>query len=103
MVQPDFVACQQVDSFTERSAKMYGHAIDVMQALAGVAGPSILQYWQDAAVVKGNPQNTFSFDRPHVRIDYAFLLKNTHWKVTDVQVLPYSCSDHMPVLFTIEL
>ncbi|RFM27010.1 endonuclease/exonuclease/phosphatase family protein [Deminuibacter soli] len=208
-LKPDFVACQEVDSATERSAKIYGKPVDIMQELAkqtgmkgyfgkamnyggggygegvltkyasdkptvvqlpnpsggepraliyvqhqladgrtlyfggthlchqfapnreaqvqtitstlgNAAGPAILcgdfniapegnayelmlQHWLDAAVVKGDAQNTFSFDKPHVRIDYAFLSKNAQWKVTGVEVLPYKYSDHMPVLFTIEL
>lgn len=76
---------------------------DFNTAPSGEVCELILQHWQDAAVVNGNPRNTFSFDKPHVRIDYAFLSSNARWKVTDVQVLPYHYSDHMPVLFTIEL
>lgn len=59
--------------------------------------------WDDAAVVKGDPQLTFSADDPRFRIDYAWLKKGYQWKVTDVQVLPYSYSDHKPVLITLEI
>ncbi|MFT3747588.1 MAG: endonuclease/exonuclease/phosphatase family protein [Agriterribacter sp.] len=59
--------------------------------------------WYDAAVVKGDPQLTFSADNPRVRIDYGWLKKGHTFKVLDVQVLPYSYSDHKPVLITLEI
>ncbi|WP_153799314.1 endonuclease/exonuclease/phosphatase family protein [Foetidibacter luteolus] len=207
-LQPDFVACQEVDSATGRVAKIYGQRIDLMQELAKKTGmygyfgkamdfdgggygeglltknpvtastvvlpnpsggePRALLYahytlpggrvillggthlcheheankvaqvaainkvmgssaypsvvcgdfnftsgsrpyqlmakaWFDAADVKGNPQNSFSYKKPAVRIDYAFLSKPHSWKVVDVQVIPVSYSDHMPVLFTLQL
>lgn len=59
--------------------------------------------WEDAAVLKGDPQHTFSADTPRVRIDYAWLKKGTKWKVTGVEVLPVKISDHKPVLITLEI
>ena len=59
--------------------------------------------WEDAAVLKGDPQNTFSASNPRVRIDYAWLKKGAKWKVTDVEVLPVKISDHKPVLVTLEI
>lgn len=59
--------------------------------------------WEDAAVLKGNPENTFSSQKPFIRIDYAWLKKGFKWKVIDMQVLPYDYSDHKPVLITLEI
>ncbi len=59
--------------------------------------------WEDAAVLKGNPENTFSSQKPFIRIDYAWLKKGFKWKVIDVQVLPFAYSDHKPVLITLEI
>ncbi|PVD53645.1 endonuclease [Terrimonas sp.] len=59
--------------------------------------------WNDAAILKGDPQLTFSVDNPKVRIDYAWLKKGHTFKVVDVQVLPYDYSDHKPVLITLEI
>jgi endonuclease/exonuclease/phosphatase family metal-dependent hydrolase len=59
--------------------------------------------WKDVAVIKGNPQNTFSSDKPGKRIDYAFVSKTAAWKIVDVEIFPVDYSDHMPVLFTLEL
>jgi endonuclease/exonuclease/phosphatase family metal-dependent hydrolase len=207
-LQPDFVACQEVDSATGRSAGVFGRRVNLMQELAGKTGmtgyfgkamdydgggygegllsrhpgkttlvplpspsggeprallylqavlpggkqvlfggthlchqfsnnrlaqvgqinkalgnaglPAIVcgdfnatpsdtaygqmrQQWLDAATAGGQPQNTFSFDRPKSRIDYAFLSKNARWKVKKATVLPVGYSDHMPVLFELEL
>lgn len=65
--------------------------------------PIMLKQWKDAAVIKGDPQNTFSSDKPGKRIDYAFVSKTATWKIVDVEVFPVNYSDHMPVLFVIEL
>ena len=59
--------------------------------------------FNDAAVVKGDPQNTISFENPRARIDYIFLSKKHNWTVKDVKVIPANASDHMPVLVTLEL
>ncbi len=63
----------------------------------------MLKYWVDAASIRKNPANTFSFKDPAKRIDYAFITKRGNWKITNVQVFPVNYSDHMPVLFTFEL
>ena len=59
--------------------------------------------WDDAAVLKGNPAFTSSSDNPQRRIDYGMLKKGIIWKVIDVQVLPYTFSDHKPVLITLAI
>lgn len=61
------------------------------------------KYWIDAASVRKNPPNTFSFKDPAKRIDYAFVTKRGNWKIINVQVFPVNYSDHMPVLFIFEL
>ncbi|MCC6287928.1 MAG: endonuclease/exonuclease/phosphatase family protein [Chitinophagaceae bacterium] len=63
----------------------------------------LLTMWDDAAVVKGDPQLTFSADNPKVRIDYGWLKKGHKCKVVNVEVLPYNYSDHKPVLITLEI
>lgn len=60
-------------------------------------------HWLDAAEKKGNPDLTFSADKPEIRIDYIWLNKNARWRVTDIQVLSYEYSDHKPVLAIIEI
>mgnify|MGYP003492956095 FL=1 len=37
-VQPDFVACQEVDSATGRSARLYGKRTDLIKELAAKTG-----------------------------------------------------------------
>lgn len=206
--QPDFVLCQEVDSATGRSAKLYGKRIDIMKELGiktgmhgyfgkamdfdsggygegllsksplhtevvllpspaggeprsliyantrlvngqniiiggthlchefnenrvaqaealnniyrGLLIPSIvcgdfnfensespyqvmMQYWKDAAGLRLNPQNTFSSKEPKKRIDYAFVTKRGNWKVVNMEVVPVTYSDHLPVLITFEL
>lgn len=207
-VQPDFVACQEVDSATGRSASLYGKRTDLIKELAGKTGmygyfgkamdydsggygegllsknplhaqvallpspaggeprsliyantrlmngqniiiggthlchehkenrlaqaesinniyrgllvPSIvcgdfnfenseppyqvmMQYWKDAAGLRLNPQNTFSSKEPKKRIDYAFVTKRGNWKVVNMETVPVTYSDHLPVLITFEL
>jgi len=207
-IQPDFVACQEVDSATGRSARLYGKKTDLMKELAAKTGmhgyfgksmdydsggygggllsknaldvkvallpspaggeprsliyantrlingqniiiggthlchefnenraaqvesinnlyrsllvPSIvcgdfnfessdslyqamLQYWRDAASVRTIPPNTFSSKEPQKRIDYAFVTKRGNWRIINAEVFPVKYSDHMPVLFTLEL
>ncbi len=63
----------------------------------------MMKNWSDAAVLKGNPQNTYSVKKPEKRIDYAFLSKNSGWKVIDIKIFPVDYSDHLPVLFILEL
>lgn len=63
----------------------------------------MLQYWKDAAIVRKNPPNTFSFKDPTKRIDYTFVTKRGNWKIVNVEVFPVNYSDHMPVLATLEL
>ncbi len=59
--------------------------------------------FDDAAKVKGNPENTIPFHAPAQRIDYIFLSKNTSWRIKDVEVIKNNASDHMPVLVTLTL
>jgi endonuclease/exonuclease/phosphatase family metal-dependent hydrolase len=59
--------------------------------------------FNDAADIKGDPQNTIPFENPRARIDYIFLSKKHDWTVKDVKVIRVNASDHMPVLVTLEL
>lgn len=59
--------------------------------------------FKDAAVLKGDPQFTISYENPRARIDFIFLSENHNWIVKDVEVIRNSASDHMPVLVTLEL
>ena len=63
----------------------------------------IKNHFDDAAEIKGNPENTISFENPRARIDYIFLSKGHNWIVKDVEVIRVNASDHMPVLVTLEL
>lgn len=58
----------------------------------------------DAAIRFGNPQLTFPFTKPKVRLDYVFINKGNIWKVKDVKVIEdENASDHLPLLVTLEL
>lgn len=58
----------------------------------------------DAAVLFGNPQLTFPYTKPRIRLDYFFLNKGKVWKVKNVEVINNEdASDHKPVLVTLEL
>jgi endonuclease/exonuclease/phosphatase family metal-dependent hydrolase len=59
--------------------------------------------FNDAAEIKGNPQNTIPADNPDTRIDYIFVSKKHNWKIKDVKVIRSEASDHLPVLVTLEL
>jgi endonuclease/exonuclease/phosphatase family metal-dependent hydrolase len=59
--------------------------------------------FDDTAVIKGDPQNTISYENPRSRIDYIFVSKNCPWIIKDVRVIRNNASDHMPVLVTLEL
>lgn len=59
--------------------------------------------FNDVALIKGEPQNTISYDNPRSRIDYIFVSKNHSWNIKDVKVIKTNASDHMPVLVTLEL
>lgn len=59
--------------------------------------------FKDAAVLKGDPQFTISYENPRARIDFIFLSEKHNWIVKDVEVIRNSASDHMPVLVTLEL
>jgi endonuclease/exonuclease/phosphatase family metal-dependent hydrolase len=61
------------------------------------------KHWQDAAVLKGKPQHTFSFRKLTKRLDYGFLLKGFKWKVVNVETPSYNYSDHLPIFFTVEI
>ncbi|HEY9561361.1 MAG TPA: endonuclease/exonuclease/phosphatase family protein [Anseongella sp.] len=56
----------------------------------------------DAALVKGDPKYTISYEKPRARIDYIFFSPG-RWKVLDVKVLHEGASDHMPVLVKLKL
>lgn len=58
--------------------------------------------FSDAALVKGDPQLTISYEKPRARIDYIFFSPGK-WKVLDVKVLRENASDHMPVLVKLKL
>ena len=62
----------------------------------------IVRYFMDAAVIRGDPEPTISFENPRSRIDYVFLSENSKWVVKDVEVIRCSASDHMPVLVILE-
>ncbi len=64
---------------------------------------TMLQYWKDAAQVRTIPPNTYSSKEPKKRIDYGFATKRGNWKIINTEVFPVAYSDHMPVLFTLEL
>ncbi len=65
---------------------------------------AITEKLNDAAVVYGNPQFTFSYHKPVYRIDFVFINKGNTWKVKNVEVIKgEDASDHMPVLVTLEL
>ncbi|HKK61764.1 MAG TPA: endonuclease/exonuclease/phosphatase family protein, partial [Bacteroidales bacterium] len=59
--------------------------------------------FDDAARIKGSPENTIPFHAPENRIDYIFLSRNSNWTVKDVKVIKNNASDHMPVLVTLSL
>lgn len=63
----------------------------------------ITRQFQDAAVVKGDPQPTISYENPRARIDYIFISGDHSWTVKEVEVIRNNASDHMPVLVTLEL
>lgn len=64
---------------------------------------AIAQKMDDAALLFGNPQFTFSYDKPKYRIDFVFLNRGS-WKVKKVEVInTEDGSDHLPVLVTLEL
>lgn len=63
----------------------------------------IRTYFNDAAEMKGNPQNTIPSDNPNTRIDYIFVSNKHNWKIIDVKVISSEVSDHLPVLVTLEL
>lgn len=64
----------------------------------------ITQKMDDAAVLFGNPQLTFPYTKPKVRLDYIFLNKGKLWRVKNVEVIDNeNASDHKPVLVTLEL
>ena len=64
---------------------------------------AMLQYWKDAATLRMKPPNTFSSKDPAKRIDYAFVTKRGNWRLVNAETFPVTYSDHLPVLFTLEL
>ena len=62
----------------------------------------MMEFFDDAAILFGNPQNTYSAKNPDKRIDYVFLSKSHRWKVADLKVLNEEASDHMPVVAKID-
>ncbi|MCF3109144.1 endonuclease/exonuclease/phosphatase family protein [Niabella sp. CC-SYL272] len=64
----------------------------------------ITQRMDDAAVRFGNPQLTFPYTKPKIRLDYIFLNQGRTWNVKKVEVIGNEdASDHKPVLVTLEL
>ena len=64
----------------------------------------ITKTMDDAAVRFGNPQLTFPYTRPRIRLDYIFLNQGKTWNVKNVEVIGNEdASDHKPVLVTLEL
>ena len=63
----------------------------------------MLRYWKDAATLRMKPPNTFSSKDPAKRIDYAFVTKRGNWRLVNAETFPVTYSDHLPVLFTLEL
>lgn len=59
--------------------------------------------FNDAADMKGDPQNTIPSDNPRARIDYIFVSKKHNWTIKEVKVIRSEASDHLPVLVTLEL
>ena len=59
--------------------------------------------FNDAAEMKGDPQNTIPSDNPRDRIDYIFVSKKHNWTIKEVKVIRSEASDHLPVLVTLEL
>ncbi|MFT3903318.1 MAG: endonuclease/exonuclease/phosphatase family protein [Niabella sp.] len=59
---------------------------------------TITEQFKDAALLYGNPENTFSYDDPKYRIDFIFLSKNVPWKVKSVKLINENPSDHKALL-----
>jgi endonuclease/exonuclease/phosphatase family metal-dependent hydrolase len=55
----------------------------------------------DAALEKGDPENTYSSKEPKIRIDYFWLDKSVDWEIVSVEVLDVAYSDHKPVVIKI--
>jgi endonuclease/exonuclease/phosphatase family metal-dependent hydrolase len=54
--------------------------------------------FKDAALIQGNPQNTYSSIDAKIRIDYFWLGNKTDWEIISVEVLDVAFSDHKPLL-----
>lgn len=54
--------------------------------------------FKDAALIQGNPQNTYSSKDAKIRIDYFWLGNKTEWEIISVEVLDVAYSDHKPLL-----
>lgn len=63
----------------------------------------IIRNFSDAAVIRGDPEPTISYENPRSRIDYVFLSEKSKWNVEDVEVIRNPASDHMPVLVILEI
>lgn len=64
----------------------------------------IAEKLDDAAVIFGDPQLTFPFINPKIRLDYVFINKGEVWYVKNVEVIKNEdASDHMPILVTLAL
>ena len=63
----------------------------------------MMNYWKDAAIQRQQPLYTYPTDMPSKRIDYAFLTKRGNWRVVKTETFPLKYSDHLPLMFTIEL
>lgn len=63
----------------------------------------ITKDFKDAAKLIGDPRFTHSSKNPRSRIDYIFLSPDNDWIIKNVEIIPVTASDHMPVLVTLEL
>jgi endonuclease/exonuclease/phosphatase family metal-dependent hydrolase len=61
------------------------------------------RYFRDAAMIRKMVPATYSSKEPTRRIDYAFITKRGNWRVVNAEVFPVKYSDHLPVLFTLEM
>ncbi|MBZ4187971.1 endonuclease/exonuclease/phosphatase family protein [Niabella beijingensis] len=107
--------CHEFETNREAQAKAVADILLQMKLPVAVGGdfnitPDTKAYaiisgrMEDAAVRFGNPQLTFPYTKPRIRLDYIFLNKGAAWKVKKVEVIDKEdASDHKPVLVTLEL
>lgn len=56
----------------------------------------------DAALEKGDPENTYSSKEPKIRIDYFWLDRKIDWEIVSVEVLDVMHSDHKPLVVKVK-